>query len=275
MATETEKERLSGWKRFRLFFVVFAVVLALSAIKFIVHSLGFEFLALNTLLTSGIAGAIFIIGFLLSSVLSDYKEADKIPAEIRVNLEGICEDVQALRSQYPNLDTKPFLNLSVVLVEKIRTGLSHENGYAGLQPALTAIDQFSRLFAQSDKMEIPSNQVVRLKNLQDGLRRSVLRMYHIQKIQFVPSANVLVHTLVAAILLLLLALKTEGSPESALMFGFIAYMFVYALYLVRVLEQPFMKEHGSFDDVSLFLLTEFSEKLSVARLSLDQGKPVR
>lgn len=275
MVMTTEKGRLSGWKRFRLFFVVFAVVLVLSAIKFIVHSLGFEFLALNTLFTSGIAGAIFIIGFLLSSVLSDYKEADKIPAEIRVNLEGICGDVQALRGQYPDLDTRPFLNLSIFLVEKIRAGLSHENGHVGLPPALDAIDRFSPLIAQLDKLEVPSNQIVRLKNLQDGLRRSILRMYHIQKIQFVPSAHVLVHTLVASILLLLLALKTEGSPESALMFGFIAYMFVYALYLVRVLEQPFMKEHGSFDDVSLFLLTELSEKFTAARSPVAEGRRLR
>jgi hypothetical protein len=38
-------------------------------------------------------------------------------------------------------------------------------------------------------------------------------------------------------------------------------MFVYTLYLVRLLEQPFAKEHASFDDVSLFLLNEFEDAL--------------
>jgi hypothetical protein len=33
-----------------------------------------KFLQLNALLTSGIGGAIFIIGFLLSGILADYKE---------------------------------------------------------------------------------------------------------------------------------------------------------------------------------------------------------
>jgi hypothetical protein len=59
---------------------------------------------------------------------------------------------------------------------------------------------------------------------------------------------------------MLLFLKTEGSPESALMFGFICYLFVYALYLIQLLEQPFQKGHNTFDDVSLFLLTEFAER---------------
>jgi hypothetical protein len=103
--------------------------------------------------------------------------------------------------------------------------------------------------------------MVRLRTAQDSLRRAVSRIYHIQKIQFVPSVHVLAQSLVVSIVSLLLLLKTEGSPESALMFGFICYLFVYALYLIQLLEQPFLKGHDTFDDVSLFLLTEFAERL--------------
>jgi hypothetical protein len=80
-------------KRFRLFLTVIAVVLVLSVIKAAVHWLGLEFLSLNSLFTSAIAGAIFIIGFLLSSVLADYKEAERMPTDIRVALEAIHDDV--------------------------------------------------------------------------------------------------------------------------------------------------------------------------------------
>ena len=38
-------------------------------------------------------------------------------------------------------------------------------------------------------------------------------------------------------------------------------MFVYALYLVDTLEQPFRKGRRSLDDVSLFLLREFEAKV--------------
>jgi hypothetical protein len=85
---------------------------------------------------------------------------------------------------------------------------------------------------------------------------------------------VLVYTLVASIILLLLFVKTEGSPESALMFGFICYLFVYALYLIRLLGQPFLKGHNTFDDVSLFLLTEFSEKVDAENVSPSDVKQI-
>ena len=57
---------ISLWKKFRLFFTVGVVVLILSAAKVAVHYFGVEFLDLNGLVTSGIGGAVFIVGFLLS-----------------------------------------------------------------------------------------------------------------------------------------------------------------------------------------------------------------
>lgn len=53
---------ISFRKKFRLFFTVGVVVLLLGCIKTAIHYYGFEFLELNRLLTSGIGGAIFIIG---------------------------------------------------------------------------------------------------------------------------------------------------------------------------------------------------------------------
>jgi len=48
-----------------------------------------KFLQLNAQLTSDIGGTIFIIGFLLSGILADYKEAERISAEIRTAMEAI------------------------------------------------------------------------------------------------------------------------------------------------------------------------------------------
>jgi hypothetical protein len=248
-------------KKFKLFFVVLAVVIFLSILKAGVHWFSLEFLTLNTLLTSGIAGAIFILGFLLSSVLADYKEAERIPSELRVALEAIHSDVTSFARSNAKVDLERCRLTLKNIVHSLRLGLGHEGNHSNLNPVLDEIDSLSVFFADLDQLEVPANYIVRLRTAQDSLRRGVLRIYHIQKVQFVPSVHVLVQTLVVSIILLLLFLKTEGSPESALMFGFICYLFVYALYLIQLLEQPFLKGHNTFDDVSLFLLTEFSEKL--------------
>jgi hypothetical protein len=257
----TPSADLTFLKRFRLFFTVATVVVLLGCVKTAVHYFGLEFLQLNALLTSGIGGAIFIIGFLLSGIPADYKEAERIPSEIRTAMEAINGDLTCFAETKPDFDMGECRRILINIIGLLRSGLGHANGHNNIRPVLQEIGRLTPILGRLEGMGMASNFVVRLRTAQDTLRRNMLRIYHIQKVQFVPSVHVLVQSLVLAIVLMMLFLKTEGAPESAIMFGFISYMFVYALYLVRLLEQPFAKEHASFDDVSLFLLNEFEYAL--------------
>lgn len=252
---------LSFRKKFRLFFTVGAVVLLLGCFKVAVHYFGFEVLELNGLLTSGIGGAIFIIGFLLSSILADYKEAERIPADIRTSIEAIDGDLQSFALVNDSLDLLACRRILLGMIDKLRSGLGHARDHKDIPPVLDEIGKLTPIFGRLEGMGMTANFVVRLRTTQDVLRRSMLRIYQIQRVEFVPSVHVLVQTLVFSIVIMMLFLKTEGDPASAMMFGFISYMFVYALYLVRLLEQPFAKGHGSVDDVSVFLLDELATNL--------------
>src|SRR5690348_17029396 len=88
----------------RLLAYLVAVVGVLLAVKLAVHAFHFEFLALDTLFSSIVASTIFVIGFLLTSILPDYKEAEKLPAQIRAALEGIHDDVATFAHQQPEAD---------------------------------------------------------------------------------------------------------------------------------------------------------------------------
>jgi hypothetical protein len=77
--------------------------------------------------------------------------------------------------------------------------------------------------------------------------------------------HVLIQSLVAAVLFLLLLLKTDGSFGSALIFSFVAYLFVFALHLITVFEQPFRESVHATDKVSLYQLREFAQTLSSRR----------
>ena len=252
---------LSFRKKFRLFFTVAVVVLALGCVKVAVHYYGLELLELNSLLTSGIGGAIFIIGFLLSSVLADYKEAERIPADIRTSIEAIDGDLESFASVNAEFDLLGCRRILLSTIDKLRSGLGHARDHKDIPPVLDEIGRLTPIFGRLESMGMTANFVVRLRTTQDVLRRSILRIYQIQRVEFVPSVHVLVQTLVFSIVAMMLFLKTEGDPASAIMFGFISYMFVYALYLVRLLEQPFAKGHGSVDDVSFFLLDELEAGL--------------
>lgn len=248
-------------RQFRMFFSVIFVVGILSALKYVINLYNLEFLHLNALFSSAIAAAVFIIGFLLSSVLSDYKEAERIPADMRVALEAIRDDVVSFAEQQPKFSADKTLAILQGIVTSLRDSLDHAADDRDLKTTISLVGELRECFVDMERKGMPPNFIVRLRAEQNVLRRCVFRIYHIQRIKFVPSVHVLVHTLVFAVIGLLLLLETEGSPASALIFGAISYMFIYALYLINTLEKPYRKGTQSLDDVSLFLLTECLPRL--------------
>jgi hypothetical protein len=248
-------------RRLRLFVNVIATVAALIAAKFLFHYFKIEFLALDTLFSSIVAGAIFIVGFLLTSTLPDYKEAERLPAEIRVALEGIHDDVEAFALEAPQADPARLRVLILEILTALERGLGNEGHHSHLEDAMAKADALAPYFAQLEKLGMPANYVVRIRGGLDALRKSLYRISYIQKIEFVPSVNVLIQTLVFAVVALLLFLKSDGSTGTYLIFGFVSYLFVFAMHLIAVFKQPFRQGEHSPDKVSLYLLRELAEKL--------------
>ena len=76
---------------------------------FIAHKLGYEVMELNALFTSLVAGTIFLIGFLISGVLSDYKESEKIPSELAASIKTLLDDTYTIYKNKNNDSARRFL----------------------------------------------------------------------------------------------------------------------------------------------------------------------
>jgi len=217
--------------------------------------------------------ALSLLGFLLAGTMADYKEAERIPADIRTSIEAIDGDLESFAAINRDFDLAGCRRILLATIDKLRSGLGHSRDHKDIPPVLAEIGKLTPIFGQLESMGMTANFVVRLRTTQDVLRRSMFRVYQIQRVEFVPSVRVLVQTLVLSIVTMMLFLKTEGDPASAILFGFISYMFIYALYLVRLLEQPFAKGHGSVDDVSFFLLDELEANLRNTTGHSDNVRP--
>ena len=78
----------------------------------------------------------------------------------------------------------------------------------------TAIEDLSNTFIELEESDVPANCVVRLRQEQAGLRKSALRIYHIQPEEFLPPAYAMIVSFVILILLLLLFTTIEGPAET-------------------------------------------------------------
>jgi hypothetical protein len=137
--TGLNANRITIRERFRLFFSVIAVVIALTLLKAAIHTLNFELLTLNLLFPSIVAGAIFIIGFLLSSILSDYKESERMPAEIRMALEAIHDDLLHFTQKTPGIDVDRLRSILSGIVVALEEGLGAKGGHSDLSAPIARI----------------------------------------------------------------------------------------------------------------------------------------
>jgi hypothetical protein len=248
-------------KRFHLFLRVMMAVLVLAVVKTAVHFLGWEFMPLDSLLPSLIGGSTFLIGFLLAQVLGDYREAERIPADMRTALEAIHDDVLFFARRQPSVDVAAFRRVLREIVETFDEGLGLKGAHKRLDGAIRRVDALSDLFMDLEDVGVPERFIVRLKGEQDTLRKAIFRVAHIQTMEFLPSAHVLVQTLVLASVGVLLFLRTPEAWESMMILLLVGYMFIYSLMLIGHIDQPFRGGEGTVDDISLFQLREFLAKI--------------
>ncbi len=244
----------------------------MMALKFAVHELGLEFLGNGALIPSIVAGAIFLLGFLLSQVLSDYGEAESTVVELRVALEAIHADVASFARDRPEAGLGALRALLLSIVDELEVGLHVNNPSGDLKAVLAKVDQLTAYFDRLQDTHLSERYIVRLRLQQDSLRRAICLIAYVQQTQVLPSVYLMVQTLAASCLLLMLAFKTLEPLEGVLMTGIISFILLFALLLVRHLDRPFRKGDGMTDDISLFLLRDFAFKLRATE-NLPSGAP--
>lgn len=91
--------RRRRWRKIR---GVALQVVALCGLKLLVHGLGMEWISVSPLFSAMVASTVFLLGFLLNGVLTDFKESEKIPGELATSLESLSLEIQAIPVYQPD-----------------------------------------------------------------------------------------------------------------------------------------------------------------------------
>ena len=235
------------------------------AAKVVVHLLSWEVISLNALFTGIIAANVFLMGFLLSGVLSDYKESEKLPGELSACLENMATETEGIGLARPDIDSGPTLRRISQIGEDINSYLHKKLDMAGL---LESVNDLTVQFAGLE----PSTQgtwISRLKAEQSNLRRTLIRINTIRETNFVSTGYLLADVITILLCFGLVLTTLDPFYESLLFSGVIAYLMVFLLMLIRDLDNPFgYYEGASSADVSLQPLLD-----TIGRLAELAGKP--
>jgi hypothetical protein len=236
-------------KKFKIFRETFILVLIILGVKVLLNHFRLEFIETSSLLTSIVSGSIFVLGFILSSTHADYKESEKLPNDLSTAIESIYNDGRIFKKQYKKFD---FLELKNILISII--ALFKKDITAHTKKSFFKANELSEVFVKLEKLGVPANYIVKLKQDQNTIIRVILRINYIQRIQPIPSAFILVESIVAGLVVILLLTKMDSLSNELIAIGFITFIFIYMLKLIKVLEKPFHPEGSTLDDVSLFNL---------------------
>jgi len=248
-------------KHYRIFIISLALSGIIVAIKYFLHYLDVEIITLGSLHTSVIAGTFFVIGFLLSATIADYKESERIPAEAASILENMYEDACSIHTNYPDFDIRKFQKRLLKVATTLASDIRHNQ-----HDAHQHIHKLASSFSEMETAKVPANFIVKLKQQQAQLLRHLLRVNYIQRIIFIPSASVLAWSIVTVAIVMLLCTEIEPFFAGVLLVAGISFIFIYMLLLLRVIRTPFHSAGATRDDVSLFLLDDAVEHIKKKKL---------
>ena len=217
-------------------------------------------ITLNALFTSLVAGTIFLLGFLISGVLSDYKESEKIPSELAASLESLFDDTYTIYKGKNSITAKKFIDYQKSFINSLNDWFyKKEKTYI----LLGKISKMNDYIIELEKEGIQANFIIKMKNEQNTIRKIVLRIHTIRDTGFIASAYAIVEALGFSISLGMLIIKIEPFYESLFFTILVTFLLSYMLFLIKDLDNPFdYSNHGETGtEISLKPIHDFESRL--------------
>ena len=226
----------NNWQKWSIAYRVMPFVFLMGILKFVSHQLGLEFMELNALFTSLVAGTIFLIGFLISGVLTDYKESEKIPSELAASLKTLFDDTYTILKGKNSPTAAEFIEFQKVFIASLVDWFYKKEKTRSM---LLMISNMNDFFVKFDNESVQANYIIKLKNEQNSLRKMVLRIDTIRDTNFIGPAYAILEAMGIFISFGLLVINIEPFYASLFFTLLVTFMIVYMVFLIKDLDNPF------------------------------------
>lgn len=231
--TNTKKQ---VWQKWAIAFKIMPLVVLIAVLKFLSHKFGFEIMELNALFTSLVAGTIFLIGFLISGVLSDYKESEKLPSELSATMKSLLDDTYTIYKGKNSDTALKFIEFQKSFISSLIDWFYKKERTNSILNKVSLMNDF---FVEFDKEGIQPNYIIKMKTEQNNIRRMVLRIDTVRDTEFVSSAYAIVQVMGLLIAFGLLIIEI-GTFYSSLFFTLlVTFLISYMFLLIKDLDNPF------------------------------------
>lgn len=245
---------------------VIRITLLVGILKFTAHFLGVEFLPLTSLFTAIISANIFLIGFLITGVLSDYKESEKMPGDLAVSLEAIADELAIMYMSKKQKIVKETILHTQSLTSNI-VGWFHKK--VKTTSLFEQIQGYNEYFLAFEPLT-QANFIVRMKQEQSSIRRIITRIHTIRETSFSEAGYAIAEIISFLLITGMIFLKLDPFYENVFFVIFVSFILIYMVMLIKDLDNPFgyYKTDNMSEEVSLKPLSDLEKRIEslIARI---------
>lgn len=258
------------YSKWKLSLKIIPFVIVVILIKFTAHYLGYEFLTLNSLFTAIISANIFLIGFLISGTLVDYKESEKLPGDLAASMETMADEGLIIYKNKKSQEAKNFLQKLSLFNKSLVDWLYKKERTEDIMKKLISFnDDFLAFESQTQ-----ANFIVRLKQEQNIIRKMLNRIHTIRETSFLGSGYAIAEIITFTLVVGLIFMKMDPFYESVFFVSFVSFILIYMIYFIKDLDNPFdYSDEDSLDDeVSLKPILNSQKRIDLYNQDLDKQK---
>ena len=253
-------------RRLRLVLKVALAVLALVLLKLLVHALGFERIGLNPLFSALVAATVFLQGFLLNGVLSDFKESEKLPSQLATVLENLALEIAAVPKHNPTAEVSAEVAAVLRLAYGVHTwllgGLATTRLIALHREVHGSVVRVTVLLSSSTLQG-------RLMGHMGDVLQIINRIETIRQTHFVPLVYWLASLGTGLLCVGLIITRIAAIHEAVFFLGVIAFNLIFLLRLILDIDNPFsFADPNSIEFVSLKVLHDACCRIETLQQSL-------
>ena len=248
-------------RKYRLALKVTLIVGIVIFLKLIAHWFGWEILSLNPLFSGIVAANVFLMGFLLTGVLSDYKESEKLPGELAASIESIAEEALTIYKNKNASSAKECLTSLFQLTTSVKDWFYKQERSKDVMDKISGLSGFFFAFEPLTQATF----IARLKQEQANIRRIMIRIHAVRETSFVSSGYLIAEVTTILLCVGLILSKIDPFHEALFFVGVITFLLTFLILLIKDLDNPFgYYESDSTEDVSLKPLDDLINKLTKA-----------
>jgi hypothetical protein len=234
-------------------------VVVIVGLKLLFHYLGYEFLPLNALFTAVISANIFLIGFLISGVLVDYKESEKLPGDLAASLETMADEGFIIYSNKKSKEADNYLAHLLDLNKSLIDWFYKKERTESLLKKLFMLNVFFLAF----ETQTQANFIARLKQEQNNIRKIIHRVHTIRETSFLGTGYAIVEIITFVLVIGMIFIVIDPFYASIFFVSFVSFMLIYMIFFIKDIDNPYNYKESeyNYNEVSLKPLIDCSKRI--------------